>query len=102
MVTIGVDQYLSNSTIYEHTRLKSIKKLYKYSGKLYDQQHYKSIIEAAGVSTTEGFTGHSTMSPSQSVIFKNPSAMESLHHFSEALDIKIKTSVRMLCATESK
>ena len=47
MVTIGVDQYLSNSKMYEHRCAKNIKKLYKYSGKCDNQKHYKSIIEAA-------------------------------------------------------
>ena len=37
MVTIGVDQSLSNSAIYEHIWLEKIKNLYKTSGKCYDQ-----------------------------------------------------------------
>ena len=35
MVTIGVDQSLTNSAMYEHIR---------FSGKYYDQQQYKDII----------------------------------------------------------
>ena len=38
MVTIGVDQSLSNSTIYEHRCLENIKKLYKSVRKFDDQQ----------------------------------------------------------------
>ena len=34
MATIGVDQSLSNSEIYEHRCLENIKKLYKYAGKM--------------------------------------------------------------------
>ena len=64
MVTIGVDQSLSNSAIYEHRCLKNIKKLYKYAGKCDDQQQYKVIIEAEMVSTHEEITENSPMSPS--------------------------------------
>ena len=52
MVTIGVEKLLSNSAMYEHRFLENIKKLYKYAVKFDDQQPYKSIIEAAMVSTT--------------------------------------------------
>ena len=38
MVTIGFDQSLSNSAMYEHICLENIKKLYKSSGKFDDQQ----------------------------------------------------------------
>ena len=101
MVTIGVDQSLSNSAMYEHTCLKIIKKLYKYSGKLYYQQHYKSILEASGVSTPEGFTDNIPTSPSQSVTLKNPSARKSLRQFLDTLEVKPKTYVRRFCAAKS-
>ena len=58
MFTIVVDQSLSNSTMYEHRCIENIKKLYKSAGKCDYQQHYKAIIEAAMVSTTEGFNGN--------------------------------------------
>ena len=38
-----------------------INNLYKSSGKCDDQLHYKAIIKAAMVSTTEVFTDNSTM-----------------------------------------
>ena len=48
MVTIGVDQLLSNSAMYEHSFLENIKKWYKSAGKCeYHQQQYKAIIEAS-------------------------------------------------------
>ena len=47
MVTIGVDQSLSNSAMYEHICPENIQKLYKYSGICGGQQHYKTIIESA-------------------------------------------------------
>ena len=64
MVTIGVDQSLSNSTMYEHRCLGNIKQLYKYSGKCDDQKQYKAIIEVAMVSTHEVFTHNSSIPPS--------------------------------------
>ena len=53
MATIGVDQQLCNSDLYEHRRLENINKLYKSSGKCDDQQHYKAILETTMVSTSE-------------------------------------------------
>ena len=61
MVTIGIDKSLSNSSMYEHICLENIKKIYKTAGKCDNQQRYKSIIEAAMVSTLEGFTENSPM-----------------------------------------
>ena len=45
MVTLVLDQLLSNSAMCEHICLENIKKLYKYSGECEYQQHYKAIIE---------------------------------------------------------
>ena len=70
MVTIGVDQSLINSEMYEHRCLENINKLYKSAGKCYEQKHYKSIIEATIVSTPERFTENSSVSPRQSVTVK--------------------------------
>ena len=61
MVTIGVYQSLSNSTMYEHRCLENIKKLYKSAGKCHYQHQYKAIIEASIVSTPEGGTEKSPM-----------------------------------------
>ena len=68
------------------------------SGNWDNQQQYKAILEAAMVSTPEGFTDNSTISPSQYVIVKNPGARKSIRKFSEALEVKYKTPVRRLCA----
>ena len=62
MVTILIDQQLSNSDLYKHIYMENIKKLYKYSGKYDDQHQYKAIIESPIVSNTEVFTYNSTMS----------------------------------------
>ena len=45
MVTIGIDQSLRNSVMYEHRYLENIHKLYTYSGKCDDKHHYKDILE---------------------------------------------------------
>ena len=51
MVTIGVDQLLSNSDLEEHRCLENIKKLYKSAGKCDNQSQYNSIINSTMVST---------------------------------------------------
>ena len=71
IITIGVYQYLSNSEMYGNTFMENIKKLYKYDGKCDYQQQYKAILEAEMVTTTEGFTDNSPMSPGPYVVIKN-------------------------------
>ena len=61
MVTIGIDQSLSNNSMYEHICLENIKKLYTSAGKFYDQQQFKAIIESQMISTPETFTDNSSM-----------------------------------------
>ena len=90
MVTIGLDQLLSKSDLYENRCLENIKKLYKSVGKCDDQQHYKAIIEASIVSTTELFTNNSKIWPVPYVTVKNSSARKSLRQLNELLDVKIK------------
>ena len=51
MVSIGVYKSLIDSALYGHRCLKNTKKLYKTAGKCDDQNQYKTIIEAAMVST---------------------------------------------------
>ena len=41
IVTVGVDQSVSNSALYKHICLEIIKNLYKSSGKYDVQQQYK-------------------------------------------------------------
>ena len=76
--TIGIDQSLSNNAIYEHKCIENIKKLYKQAGKCDDQQQFKYILDAAIVSTPEGFTKNSPISPMTSTPVKKPSAQKSL------------------------
>ena len=70
MVTIGIDQSLSNSALYKHRCLENIKKLYKSAGKWDDQYKYRDIIESEMISTTEGFTENSLISPGPSITAK--------------------------------
>ena len=72
--TIGVDQYLISSEIYEHIFMENIKKIYKSAGRFDYKQQYKAIIEATPASTPEGFTENSPMPPGPYVIIKNSSA----------------------------
>ena len=68
--------------------MENINNLYKYAVKCDDQQQYKSIIEAAMVSTTEIFTDNHKTSPGTYVNVRNTSTRKSLHQFSEVLDEK--------------
>ena len=61
--TIGIDQLLSNNALYEHECLENIKILCKQAGKCDDQKKFKDILEADMVSTPEGFTEDSSISP---------------------------------------
>ena len=62
MITIWVDQLLSNSAMYEHICLEKIKKLYKSSSKCKNKQQYKAILEADVVQNPEGLTDNIPMS----------------------------------------
>ena len=69
--TVVIDSSLSNNTIYEHKFLE-ISKIYKQAGKCDYQQQLKDIIEAAMVSTPEGLTIDSPISPMTSSPVKKP------------------------------
>ena len=102
MVDIGFDQSLSNSDLYKHRCLENIKKLYKTAGKYEDQQHYKTMIESAMVSTPEGCIEKSPMITNPYVSDKKPSAIKSLHKFTETLDVKHKTDVNRFGGAKAK
>ena len=61
--TIGIDQSLRKNALYEHKCLQNIKNLYKHDGKCDDQHPFKYILEDDMISTTEGFTNNSPISP---------------------------------------
>ena len=74
MITIGIDQSLSNGAMYEHRCLENINKLYTSSVKCDDKMQFKAIIEVSMVSTTEKFTDNSSISPGPPIIVKECSA----------------------------
>ena len=90
MVTNRIYQLLSNSPMYKPICLENIKKLYTSAVKCDNQQHYKAILEATMVFTTDIFTYNSTMSPGPSVTVNNRIARKSIRLFTEVLDVKIK------------
>ena len=85
---------MSNSDILEHICLQSINKLYKRSGKCDDQKKFKDIIEAAMVSTPEGFTYYSTRYTTTPTSVKKPSYRKSLCIFTNISDVKKKNTIR--------
>ena len=99
---IGIDPSLSKNDIFEHKCLQNIKKLYKNSGKCDDQQQFKDILEAAMVSTPEGFTNTSPRSPMTPKPAKRPSTRKSLCLFTNILDVKKKGATRRFGASKSK
>ena len=54
------------------------------------------------VSTPEGCTNNSLITPNPSVSTKNPNARKPLRKFTEALYVKHKTAVRKFGASKSK
>ena len=86
--TIGIDQSLSTNSLSEHKCLQNIKKLYKHSGKCDDQQQLKDILEADMVSTPEGYTNKSPISPMTPTPAKKPIDRKSLCLFTNIFDVK--------------
>ena len=86
--TIGFYQSLINNALYEHKCLENIKKLYKQAGNFDDQQKFKDILGGAMVSTPEGLTNDSPISPMTSTLVKKPYAQKSLCLFTNILDVK--------------
>ena len=100
--TIDIHPSLSNNAIYEHKCLENIKKLYKQAGKCDDQQQLKYILEAAMVSTPEGFTFNSPICPMNPKTFKKPSAQKSLCMFTNILYVNKKTAYHRVGAAKYK
>ena len=78
MKTIGIDQSSFTRTSFEHRSMNNIKKIYQHTGKCYDQQNLKDIIDAAIISTPEGVTDNSPNVHMTSTPIKKPSARKSL------------------------
>ena len=90
-----------NSALFEHICLQNTKKLYKYAGKCDNQQQFKYIIEAAIVSTPEGFTDKTPRSPMNPKPVNKPSARKSLCLLTIILDAKRKTAIYRVVSDKS-
>ena len=82
--------------------MNNIKKIYQHAGKCDDQQNLKDIIDAAILSTPEGFTDNSPNVHMASKPVKKPSARKSLCLFTNILDVKPTTAKRRFVAAELK
>ena len=102
MKTIGIYQSLFTKYSFEHRCMNNIKKIYRHAGKCDYQQFLKDIIDAAMVSTPEGFTDNSPNAPMKSTPVKKPIARKSLFLFTNRLNVKPKTSKRGIGAAKSK
>ena len=78
------------------------KKIYQHAGKCDDQQNLKDILEAALLSTPEGFTDNSPNVHMTSTPVKKPSASKSLCLFTNIFDVKKKTAKHRIGAAKSK
>ena len=81
---------------------ENIKKIYQHAGKCYDQQNLKDIIEAAILSTPEGFTDTSRNVPIPSTPVNKPRARKSLCLFTNILDVKPATEKRRFVDAKSR
>ena len=78
--------------------MNNIKNIYQHAGKCDYQQNLKDILEAALLSTPEGFIYNSPNVHMPSTPVKKPSASKSLCLFTNILDVKPKTAKRRFVA----
>ena len=102
MKTIGIDQSLIISALFEQICLQRIKKSYKHARKCEDQQQFKDVLEASMVSTIEVLTNNRPKYPCTPTTLNKPSARKSLYIFTNILDVKKKTAIRQVGAAKSK
>ena len=100
MKTIGIDRSSSTRSSFEHRCMNNIKNIYQHTGNFDDQQNLKDILEAALLSTPEGFKDNSTNAHMPSTPVKKPSARKSLCLFTNMLDVKPKTEKRRFVAVK--
>ena len=82
--------------------MNNIKNIYQHAGKCDDQQNLKDIIDAAIISTPEGFIDNSPNVHMSSKSVKKPSARKSLRLFTNILDVKPTTAKRRFVAAKFK
>ena len=82
--------------------MNNIKEIYQHAGKCDDQQNIKGVLEAALLSTPEGFTYNSpnVHMPSTPVFLK--SSRKSLCLFTNILDVQPKTAKRCFVAAKTR
>ena len=102
MKTIGIDQSSYTRYSFEHRCMNNIKKIYQHAGKCDDQQNLKDVLEAAILSSPEGFTENSPNMPMPPTPVKKPSASRSLCLFTKILAVKPTTAKRRFVAAKSR
>ena len=102
MTTIGIDRSSFTSSSFEHRCMNNIKKIHQNAGKYDDKRNLKDILEAALLSTPEGFTNNSPNVHMPSTPVKKPSARKTLCLFTNILDVKPKTAKRSFVAAKSR
>ena len=102
MKTIGIDQSLRNSALFEPRCLQNINKLHKHAGKCDDQKKFKDIIETTIASSPGVLTDNGPIYPKTSIPVKKPSTIKSIYIFTNILYVKKKTSIRRVAASKSK
>ena len=102
MKTIGIGQSSFTRSSFEHRCMNNIKDIYQHAGKCDDQQNLKDILEAAILSTPEGFTDNSPNVHMASSPVKKPSARKSLCLFTNLLAVKRTTAKRRFVAEKSR
>ena len=88
MKTIGIDQSSFTRSSFEHRCINNIKKIHQHAVKCDNQQILKDLLEAALLSTPEGFTDKSPDVHMTSTPVKKPSARKSRCLFTNILDVK--------------
>ena len=66
---------------------------HQHAGKCDEKNQFKDILEAAMVSTPEGFANNSTISPMTPTPVNKPSARISMCLFTSILDVKKKAYI---------
>ena len=102
MKTIGIYQSSFTRSSFEHRCMNNIKYIYQHAGECDDQQNLKDILEAAILSTPEGFIDispnvHVTSSP-----VNKPNARKSLCLFTNILIVKLTTAKLRFVAAKSR
>ena len=82
--------------------MNNIKKIYQHAIKCDDQQNLKDILEAALLSTPEGFTDNSPNVHMISTPVKKSNARKSLCLFTNILDVQPKTAKHRFIAEKSR